>query len=352
MTIGFISGDFGVSNIGVLTPGGCGYYRCILPMLVCGQRAHAGRMTWDPIRGFGIRDTDSTGVFGFKTIVLKLMMDKRIPKQIELAKNLGQRILIDLDDFFEGLTPTNRAYSVTDPLENKKSNRDHYRRSIALADLITVSTPFLLDYYGSQRDGVVMVRNGVNVNQFNQVRHTRSKPVIGWVGATAYRNSDLEQLTEWLPQFLESHDLMIHHAGHSEDAPSFAEITGVDRHRVTTSPIVPINNYPSGFKFDIGLVPLRDIAFNHAKSNIKGLEYAAAGIPFVASDVPEYRLLHEDGVGHIARTAEEWVAQMEHLLVYDNRRSEAVRCYKTVTERWSIQSKAADWQKVFSREPQ
>ena len=94
-------------------------------MLVCGQRAHAGRIAWDPIRGFGIRDTHSTGVFGFKTIVLKLMMDKRIPKEIELAQKLGQRVIIDLDDYFEGLTPANRAYNATDPLANKKTNRDH-----------------------------------------------------------------------------------------------------------------------------------------------------------------------------------------------------------------------------------
>ena len=79
MGVGFISGDFTVSPLGVLTPGGCGYYRCILPMLVCGQKAHAGRVAWDPIRGFGIRDTNTTGVFGFSTIVLKLMMDRWIP---------------------------------------------------------------------------------------------------------------------------------------------------------------------------------------------------------------------------------------------------------------------------------
>ena len=348
MSIGFISGDFGVSPTGTLTPGGCGYYRCILPMLVCGQRAHAGRIAWDPIRGFGIRDTHSTGVFGFKTIVLKLMMDKTIPKHIELAQKLGQRIIIDLDDYFEGLTPANRAYDATDPLKNKKTNLEHYSKSIAMADTLTVSTPFLMEHYSHMQD-VRMVRNGVNVNQFKQVRHTHHKPVLGWAGATAYRNNDLEQLAEWLPQFLERHDLMIHHAGHSNNSPAFAEVTGVNPHRVTTSPIVPINDYSSGFKFDIGIVPLRDIPFNYAKSNIKGLEYAASNIPFVASDVPEYRLLHEDGVGHIARTPEEWIAQIEHLLVFQTRRLEAARSYQTVVDKWSIEARAKDWQAVFSQ---
>jgi glycosyltransferase involved in cell wall biosynthesis len=141
---------------------------------------------------------------------------------------------------------------------------------------------------------------------------------------------------------------MIHHAGHSDNSPAFAEVTGVNPNRVTTSPIVPINDYSSGFKFDIGIVPLNDIPFNYAKSNIKGLEYAAANIPFVASDVPEYRHLHEDGVGHIARTPEEWVNQLEHLLTYQNRRLEAARSYQTVVDKWSIEARAKDWQAVFS----
>jgi glycosyltransferase involved in cell wall biosynthesis len=348
MGVGFISGDFTVSPLGVLTPGGCGYYRCILPMLVCGQKAHAGRVAWDPIRGFGIRDTNTTGVFGFSTIVLKLMMDRWIPRQIELAQKLGQKIIVDIDDYFEGLTPANKAYIDTHPESNKRTNRDYYQEVIAKADAVTVSTPFLLDHYEKQRNNVHMVRNGVNPNQFPKVTHSKRKPVLGWTGATSYRNNDLEQLQAWLPQFLERHDLMIHHAGHSNNAPAFAEVTGVQPHRVTTTPLVPINDYPSGFQFDIGIVPLNDIPFNYAKSNIKGLEYAAANIPFVASDVPEYRLLHEDGVGHIARTPEEWVNQMEHLLVFQTRKQEADRAHKTVVDNWSIQARAKDWQAVFN----
>ena len=348
MSVGFISGDFKVNHLGVLTPGGCGYYRCVLPMLVCGQKAHAGRVAWDPIRGFGIRDTDTTGVFGFSTIMLKLMLHKWVPRQIELAQKLGQKIVVDIDDYFDGLTKSNKAYADTDPENNKKSNRHHYREGIARADIVTVSTPFLLDYYGKQRDNVHMVRNGVNPNQFHKVTHTKRKPVLGWTGATSYRNNDLEQLQAWLPQFLEKHDLMIHHAGHSKDAPTFAEVTGVQPHRITTTPIVPINDYSSGFQFDIGIVPLNDIPFNHAKSNIKGLEYAAANIPFVASDLPEYRLLHEDGVGYLATTPEQWVMQLENLMIYNTRRREAERARQTVVKNWSIQSRAEEWKKIFT----
>jgi hypothetical protein len=43
-----------------------------------------------------------------------------------------------------------------------------------------------------------------------------------------------------------------------------------------------------------------------AKSNIKGLEYAAAGIPFVASPTPSYLELKEDGIGLVARKRRHW----------------------------------------------
>ncbi len=347
MSIAFISSDFHVGPDGVMRPGGCGYYRCILPMLVSGQRGQAGREAWDPIRGFGIKDSDTTAIYGFKHVMLKLMMLRWTPKQIELAKQLGQRTYCDIDDFYQGLTPANRAYTETDASSSKVQNRDNYERVIDAVDVLTVSTPFLLDYYSQRRDNVVMVRNGVNVNQFTPVTQNQ-RPTLGWTGHIGYRNNDLEQLREWLPDFLEEYDLRFHHAGHTDDSPSFADVTGINPQRLSTSPMVTIDRYPEGLQFDIGIVPLSDIPFNHAKSNIKGLEYAAAGIPFIASDLPEYRLLHEDGVGLLATTPDEWRAQVESLFHVNHRKRVAQQQRRIVQQRWSIEARAEEWRAVFT----
>lgn len=348
MTIAFLTYDFN-GVFPYITPAGCAYYRCLLPMSVSGQRARMGMPAWDPDRGFGVKDSETTGVFGFDTVVLKLVMFRWTPHQIKLAQALGQRIIVDIDDYHEGLTPANRAYDLTHPDKNKKSNREFYAQVIVAADTIVVSTPFLKDAYSSHPD-VRMVRNGVNLAQFEKRKHTNRKPVLGWAGATSYRNNDLEQLRDWLPDLLERHDLTFHHAGHAPDSPSFAEITGVPASRITTSPIVPIHDYAAGLKFDIGIVPLNDIPFNHAKSNIKGLEYAASGIPFIASDLPEYRLLHESGVGRVATSPDEWVLQTEALLDYKTRKQEAARIHKIVSEEWAIEARAEEWQDVFTPE--
>ena len=306
-----------------------------------------GMPAWDPNKGFGVMNTETTGVFGFKTVVLKLIMDRWTPRQIELAQALGQKIIVDIDDFHEGLTPANKAYDLTHPEKNKKSNREHYKRTIELADMLIVSTPFLYEHYKAQRDNVHLIRNGVSLRQFTRRKHHSTKPVIGWAGAINYRNNDLEQLRAWLPDFLEKHDLMFHHAGHDPEAPSFADISGINPNRLTTSPIVTVAKYADGLKFDIGIVPLNDIPFNHAKSNIKGLEYIASGIPFVASDLPEYRLLHEDGAGRIATTPEEWEGNMQELLTYRVRKQEAARAYEVVAASWTIEARAEQYAKIL-----
>jgi len=347
MAIAFITTDYN-GKFPYLIPGGCSYYRCLLPMSVAGLKGRMGLPAWDANQGFGVKETDNTGIFGFSTVVLKLLMNRWTTKQIEIAKSLGQRIIVDIDDYHEALTPANAAYDATHPEKNKIANREFYQQVIEAADMVTVSTPFLHEIYSQQRDHVYMIRNGVSMRQFERRKHTSRKPVFGWTGATNYRNNDLEQLREWLPEFLEKNDLYFHHAGHQDNTPSFAEVTGIATSRVTTSPLTHINDYASGFKFDVGIVPLNDIPFNHAKSNIKGLEYMAAGIPFIASDLPEYRVLHENGVGMLSMTADEWRTSAEILLDYKTRKRTAAAGWTIVNKDWSIEARAKEWNKVFN----
>jgi len=345
--IAFLTRDF-VRLQTAYIPGGCAFYRCYLPMAVLKNQCAIGRPTYDPIKGFGVIEDEKTGLFGFHTVVLKLIMDQQTPELMRLARNnAGQKFIVDIDDHLNALTPANLAYDLTSPDKNKKTNRDHYMKVIEEADILTVSTPLLLEHFSKTHPDVRMIRNGVNPNMFDPV-HQNTKPVIGWAGATNFRNNDLEQLREWLPDFLEEHDLMFHHTGHTDNAPTFDAVTGVNPNRVRTYPLVPITHYAQGFRFDIGLVPLNDIEFNHAKSNIKGLEYAAAGIPFIASDSPEYRLLHEAGVGRIARTADDWRHNAEALLSLALRRQEAKRIRQTVIRDWSIDARAQEWRELFT----
>jgi hypothetical protein len=70
---GFISGDF-VYAVGRLYPGGCSYYRCMLPMNAAGIGAKFGPPAWTADRGFGVRLNKDYAQFGFDTIVIKQLI--------------------------------------------------------------------------------------------------------------------------------------------------------------------------------------------------------------------------------------------------------------------------------------
>lgn len=349
MRIGFIAEDFLLDN-GVLRPSGCSYYRCLLPKnTLKGLPTEFGPPAYTAEHGFGVRTSKHGARFGFDVIVMKMLMSRWVPDQIKQAQELGQIIVVDVDDYYPGLHESNLAYTTTDPSKNKVTNREHYHNVIMAADYVTVSTPFLHDYYSQFRDNVVMIRNGINSNQFEKRKVVNRKPVLGWAGAIRWRSNDVETARDWLPGFLEKHDLMFHHAGDMADAPKFADLTGVDPKRMILSPMRPLHQYHEMLDFDIGLVLLSDIPFNHAKSTIKGLEYAASNIPFVAQDLPEYALLAEQGVGRVAVDGGEWEAHLEELLDYHTRKREAATQRALTLQDHSITATARQWAEFFGK---
>lgn len=275
-TAAFITTDFSPGSIPPI-PGGCAYYRCFLPMQAMRIEARLGLPAWTGEDGFGIQSDKNEALFGFDLVVMKLLMDRRLPNQMRMAQALGQKIIVDVDDFYDDLPESNLAHEATDPRLHKFANREHYREIILAADMVTVTTPFLLDYYSRIHPCVRMIRNGVLPDQFNVRKVRDRKPVLGWVGGVPWRGGDLETMREWLPGFLEKHDLMFHHAGHADMVPGsdrpvqpIWELTGIPRERITTSPLRVLDEYHLMFDFDIGLIPLNDIPFNHAKCLYNG----------------------------------------------------------------------------------
>jgi len=343
-SIAWVTQDFSPNSNPPL-PGGCAYYRCFLPMSsLRGKVAVSiGYPAWMGDEGFGVKRDNQQALFGFDRVVIKLLMQRNTVHQMQTAQDIGQFLIVDVDDWYEELPESNQAHWVTDPKTSKLVNREHYRDVIMQADRVTVSTEFLRERYAQMRDNVVLVRNTIDVSVTQKRPVMNRKPVIGWVGGIPWRGGDLETLQSWLPDFLEKHDLMFHHSGHMPDHRTFAELSGVNPERVTTSSMQPMNQYylRSFNDYDIGIVPLNDIPFNHAKSNLKGLEYAASGIPFVAQGLPEYRNLYESGVGRIADTPEQWVSHLEDLLDYKTRKREAAINYSMVQEKHTLRN--VDW---------
>jgi glycosyltransferase involved in cell wall biosynthesis len=73
---------------------------------------------------------------------------------------------------------------------------------------------------------------------------------------------------------------------------------------------------------DIGLAPLMANPFNNCKSPIKVLDYAAIGLPTLASDMPAYThaLTHNVDCFHAANDVNSWVEQIRTLMAIPTQR--------------------------------
>jgi len=267
-------------------------------------------------------------------IILQRIMHDGLAATIKAARGNGQVVINDLDDWYWGLDPSNQAFNASHPKINHQENTRFYASTLAASSLLTVSTPYLRDRISQRvKCPMVILPNYVDITRFTPVVQSESPPVYGWAGSTLHRSGDIETLRGVIKPFVTSGRIKIHHSGDLAGAPSFAEGIGLDPAQVSTSERVQFFDYPKMLTFDVGLVPLRDTPFNHAKSDIKGLEYAASGIPFIAQALSPYQELltqwSPDPGFYIAKRSSNWIKGIQNMIDYETR----LKAQATVLER-------------------
>lgn len=266
-------------------------------------------------------------------IILQRIMHDGVDEAIRLGQRAGQVIINDVDDWYWGLDPRNMAWHASHPKTNPDENRSHYRKNVLASDIIVTSTEWLADQFTPWHKNVHVIHNYVDVARFPRQSDRDDSadmmPVVGWVGSTDHRSGDLSQLATSLPQLHRQGLIHVYHGGHLDGSKSFASEVGLAEGTVLTGPRTDARAYPQLLEVPhIGLVPLADKPFNYAKSDIKGLEYAAAGIPFVASPSPAYKRLAEhwsDGIQLVGPQGRgrEWTRGIKHWLDYETRKDAA-----------------------------
>jgi glycosyltransferase involved in cell wall biosynthesis len=275
---------------------------------------------------------------------------------IAKARRMGQVVINDVDDWFWGIDPRNRAFFSVNATNSPDHNINHYRRILAASDAVTASTPYLAERLRSMLPCPVHVlRNLIDLDSFRVRPQPKGNPIVGWAGAMAWRSGDVEQLRGILGSFMAANGLRGHHSGHAgfvqhdgQPYPTFAEAAGIGPDVVvSTSGMVNTDNIAELYAwFNVGLVPLNPKPFNMAKSAIKGMEMAASGIPFVASDTPEYRWAEAQGMGRVARRPADWKALLTKLLSHGYRVEQAEQGRKAVeTHDW--RARGPEWVHVI-----
>jgi len=109
--------------------------------------------------------------------------------------------------------------------------------------------------------------------------------------------------------------------------------------------------------FDIGLLPLPNDAFAAGKSPIKALQYAACGIPCVASPVgATCEIVRNGETGLTAEAPAEWIKMLRHLIENESERhrlGDAARAmFLSAHCREKVQKRlVACWREIVSSEP-
>ncbi len=187
-----------------------------------------------------------------------LIPRSRFVEHVRIARELGQKIVVDIDDHMEGLEETNLAYKTTHPDSNPDNNRDHYIAIIEQADALITSTPFLKDFYQKKYPDkpIFLIRNGIDIERWGVKRkdYAGLLPKFGWVGATPWRSGDLETLNPFFGEFLKQKHLKFHHAGNIINAPTAAQQIGIDKKLCTVEPMKTMLHVPELYrKMDVGI---------------------------------------------------------------------------------------------------
>jgi hypothetical protein len=350
--IGFASLDWSVVD-GQYVPNGCTWYRSILPsqqLNLAGVASSFGFLSIKPSGEFVIKRLNGSFSQKNNVVVLKVIMSRDVLERIPKAQSIGQKIVVDMDDLYDELHTTNLAYQSSSPKSNKDNNREIYAEIIRISDALICSTPFIRDYFTAKYPSkpIFMVRNAIQDNSFKRLKAIKRAPVIGWLGATPWRSMDLEVMQPFLNSYLEKNDIKFHHAGHLPWAPAAYLRLGISPNFCTVSGMVPLFEMQEAHaNFDIGVVPLNDIPFNRAKSFIKGVEYAASGIPFVASALPEYEYLASMGVGRVAASEADWINHFDELLKFQVREQESRKIKKIIDKEFTMSKTGPEWISVF-----
>ena len=98
-------------------------------------------------------------------------------------------------------------------------------------------------------------------------------------------------------------------------------------------------------QFNIGLAPLNG-GYDLRRSNLKLLEYGAAGVPFVATNGGEYR--SAPGGILVSNIAEEWYRALKHLIRNPELRQRlGAAGRKWVEERWFMPQRVREYERVL-----
>lgn len=167
--------------------------------------------------------------------------------------------------------------------------------------------------------------------------------VIGWhAGREHLVDAELLELAPLLERVLDAHP-DVHLVTVNIDLTA----VGMRHPRYAREEAVPIESLTQRLAdFDVGIVPLADIPFNRGRSNVKAREYAAAGVPWLASPVGSYGHLGEAEGGRLVADGE-WFDALDRLIRSRRDRRKLSKAAKAWAKEETVWNMAPRWERLF-----
>ncbi len=214
---------------------------------------------------------------------------------------------------------------------------------VQLADVVTTPSELLAARYREMGAADVRVLENYLPPTFARPDRVMPHPgvTIGWLATLEHQNNyEQLQLKETLERLLGRHQHL--------EVISVGLGLGLSSRRYRHIPITLYGELPELLvHFDIGLAPLADLPFNEGRSTIKLKEYAAMGVPWLASPVGPYVGMGEEQGGRLVGD-DEWYQQIEQMILDADARRRLARRARMWGQGETIEQHADGWEAAFT----
>lgn len=268
-------------------------------------------------------------------IVLQRPCNQKLAEAVPLLVAKGVKVIVDLDDDLAHIHPSNPAFWALHPSKNAGVNWAHAAYAARHASLVTVSTAALVPIYGSH-GRVRVLPNRIPKALLDRPRVDADW--LGWAGSLHTHPGDLDDIGGAVQRLgREGHEFRV-----VGDATGVGRPLGMPADPPGTGVIEFADWTTEVAKIGVGVAPLADTRFNHGKSNLRILNYAATGVPWVGTDLPEQRALAEEGCGQVVKPRE-WYRALKPLLTNPGMRDEWSEKGRAVAANHTYESNWGSW---------
>jgi glycosyltransferase involved in cell wall biosynthesis len=309
------------------------YYRAMDPMKAMVRRGH--QVLWPSGQGAvphpAVDQCDVVHVYWRADDVTQRLVAKLVAA--------GVAVTFDNDDDFTATPKESPEYKDFGGLKGQRYFAASARIAQAAA-VCTTTCDLLAEKYrgaGARRVEVIPNQLGLDV-----ARPTpgHAGVVVGWVAALEHR-ADVARI-----KIVDALERIL--ADHPEVRVECIGINLGLSQRYRHDPGVEFLDLPRRIgAWDVGIAPLADIPLNRARSDIKLKEYAASGVPWLASPIGPYAGLGEDQGGRLVPD-DGWFEALDRLVASRRDRKRLGRKGRKWAKGQTIEATAGRWEAVFA----